>query len=40
MIGESEVLTEALSNLKKREESLSVELHAVKELQYKERVKL
>ncbi len=40
MIGESEVLVEALNNLKKREESLSVELQAVKELQYKERVKI
>ncbi len=40
MIGESEVLVEALNNLKKREENLSVELQAVKELQYKERVKI
>jgi hypothetical protein len=40
MIGESEVLIEALKNLKKREENLSVELQAVKELQYKERVRI
>ena len=40
MIGESEVLVEALNNLKKREENLSVELQAVKELQYKERVRI
>jgi len=40
MIGESEVLAQALSNLKKREESLSLELQAVKELQYKERVRI
>jgi hypothetical protein len=40
MIGESEVLTQALSNLIKREESLSLELLAVKELQYKERVRI
>jgi hypothetical protein len=40
MIGESDVLVEALNNLKKREENLSVELQAVKELQYKERVKI
>ncbi len=40
MIGESDVLKEALSNLQKREESLSLELSAVKELQYKERVKI
>jgi len=40
MIGESEVLVQALGNLKKREDSLSVELQAVKELQYNERIKL
>jgi hypothetical protein len=40
MIGESEVLVQALENLEKREKSLSLELQAVKELQYKERVKL
>jgi len=40
MIGESEVLVEALKNLKRREDSLSLELHAVKELQYNERIKL
>ena len=40
MIGESDVLKEALSNLAKREESLSLELSAVKELQYKERVRI
>jgi hypothetical protein len=40
MIGETEVLVEALNNLMKRSENLSLELQAVKELQYKERVKL
>ncbi len=40
MIGETEVLVEALNNLKKRSENLSAELQAVKELQYNERVKL
>jgi hypothetical protein len=39
MIGESKVLTEALSNLKKRQQNLNTELQAVKELQYKERVR-
>jgi len=39
MIGESEVLTTALSNLEKRQANLSTELSAVKELQYKERIK-
>jgi len=39
MIGNTEVLNEALVNLKKREENLSLELQAVKELQYKERVR-
>jgi hypothetical protein len=40
MIGESDVLKEALSNLVKREQNLSLELSAVKELQYKERVRI
>jgi hypothetical protein len=40
MIGESDVLKEALSNLAKREQNLSLELSAVKELQYKERVRI
>ena len=39
MIGETQVLTEALTNLKKRQTNLNTELQAVKELQYKERVK-
>jgi len=39
MIGESEVLTTALSNLEKRQANLNTELQAVKELQYKERIK-
>ena len=40
MIGESEVLTTALKNLEKRKTVLDAELNGVKELQYKERVKL
>jgi hypothetical protein len=40
MIGESQVLTTALKNLEKRKSHLSAELNGVKELQYKERVKL
>jgi len=40
MIGESEVLTTALSNLEKRENVLKSELEGIKELQYKERIKL
>jgi hypothetical protein len=40
MIGETQVLKEALTNLQKREKSLDTELQTVKELQYKERVKL
>jgi hypothetical protein len=40
MIGESEVLSTALKNLEKREVVLKSELEGVKELQYKERVKL
>mgnify|MGYP001407176820 FL=1 len=39
MLGESEVLTTALSNLEKRKSGLDAELLAVKELQYKERIK-
>lgn len=39
MIGESEVLTTALKNLVKRQTNLKAELNAVKELQYKERIK-
>ena len=39
MIGESEVLTIALTNLEKRKTSLDYELNGVKELQYKERVR-
>lgn len=39
MIGESEILTTALTNLEKRKGNLSAELQAVKELQYNERVK-
>ena len=40
LIGESEVLTTALKNLEKRSNSLSSELGGVKEIQYKERLKL
>jgi hypothetical protein len=40
MIGESEVLTTALSNLEKREGVLKSELEGIKELQYKERIKM
>ena len=40
MIGESEVLTTALKNLEKRKTNLDGELLGVKELQYKERIKL
>jgi hypothetical protein len=40
MIGESEILTTALKNLEKRKSNLDAELMGVKELQYKERVKL
>lgn len=40
MLGETKVLKEALVNLQKREDVLGVELQAVKELQYKERIKL
>lgn len=40
MIGESEVLTTALKNLEKRKEVLNAELQGIKELQYKERVRI
>jgi hydroxymethylpyrimidine pyrophosphatase-like HAD family hydrolase len=40
MIGESIVLSTALTNLEKRELNLSAELGAIKEIQYKERIKL
>ena len=40
LIGESEVLTTALKNLEKRSTVLSCELDGVKEIQYKERIKL
>jgi len=40
MIGESETLTTALSNLEKRKGNLDTDLLAVKELQYKERVRV
>jgi hypothetical protein len=40
MLGETKVLKEALSNLQKREKVLDTELQAIKELQYKERIKL
>jgi hypothetical protein len=39
MLGETKVLNEALNNLQKREKSISTELQAIKELQYKERIK-
>jgi len=40
MIGESNVLTTALKNLEKRESILKSELDGIKELQYKERIRL
>lgn len=40
LIGESEVLSTALKNLEKRANVLTCELEGVKELQYKERVKI
>lgn len=40
MIGESEILSTALKNLSKRKDSLEYELAGVKELKYKERIKL
>jgi hypothetical protein len=39
MIGESQALNIALTNLEKRKNHLDSELQSVKELQYKERVK-
>lgn len=39
MLGETNILNEALENLKKRSKALDVELQAVKELQYKERIR-
>jgi hypothetical protein len=39
MIGESQVLSTALKNLEKRQINLNAELQAVKELQYKERIR-
>lgn len=40
MIGESEVLSTALKNLEKRKTNLNAELQGIKEVQYKERIKL
>jgi len=40
MIGESEILSTALNNLNKRKSNLESELQGVKELQYKERVRI
>lgn len=40
MLGETPVLNEALNNLSKRKKGLDTELSAIKELQYKERIKL
>ena len=40
MIGESQVLTTALKNLENRENILKYELSGIKEIQYKERIKL
>lgn len=40
MIGDTKVLNEALKNLEKRRSNLDVELQAIKEVQYKERIKL
>jgi hypothetical protein len=40
MIGESETLTTALQNLGKRKSSLETELSGIKELRYKERIRL
>jgi hypothetical protein len=40
MIGESEVLSTALNNLEKRKGNLDAELLGVKELQYKERIRI
>ena len=38
-IGESKALTVALKNLDKRRENLNSELQAIKQIQYKERIK-
>lgn len=40
MMGESKILNNALTNLEKRKKNLKAELDAVKEIQYKERIKL
>jgi hypothetical protein len=40
MIGESEILSTALNNLSKRKNSLETELTGIKELKYKERIKI
>jgi hypothetical protein len=40
LIGESEILSTALGNLSKRKNSLETELNGIKELKYKERLKL
>ena len=40
VIGETEILNEALNNLKKREKNLATEVQAIKELKYKEVIKL
>lgn len=40
MLGETNVLKEALSNLTKRKKGLDTELVVIKELQYKERIKM
>jgi hypothetical protein len=40
MIGKTKVLVEALTNLKKRRSNLDIELQAIKELQYAERIKI
>jgi len=40
MIGESEILSTALQNLSKRKSSLETELSGIKELKYKERIRL
>ena len=39
MLGKTPVLHEALKNLEKREKNINTELQAIKELQYKERIK-
>jgi hypothetical protein len=40
LIGESEILSSALVKLESRERNLNSELQGIKELQYKERIKL